>query len=201
MAGFRHLFLAGGAACILSGLAGCNSDPTLYSLMPWPGAAAPAPVAVVEVRTPVVAQAYDRDRIVRETKDYAIKVADSDAWSDAPGQMIARTLAQDLAQRLPGTTVFAQNDATSMSPQAFVEVTMTGFSRVASGEAVLSGTMVVHAAAKGALPTVIPFRLTRQPSGRGTANLVAALSELNGALADKAALVLRTMAPAVPEAG
>jgi len=194
MAGIRHLFLAGGAACILSSLVGCNSDPTLYSLTQWPGTTAPAQLSVVEVRTPVIAQAFDRDRIVREMKDYSIKIADSDAWSDAPGQLIARTLAQDLAQRLPGTTVFAQNDANPMPPQAFVEVTATEFSRVDSGDAVLAGTMVVHAAGKAALPTVIPFRLSRS-SGRSTASLVAALSELNGELADKAALVLRTMTP------
>jgi len=182
-----------GSSLVLLGLAGCNSDPTLYNLSAWPGAPAPARLAVVEVHTPVVAKELDRDRIVRQTKDYKLKVSDSDAWSDAPGQIIARSLSDDLAQRLPGTTVFAQNDANPAVPQAFVDVTVTAFSRDRDGNAVFGGTLVVHGVGQDAAPHVIPFSLKQSASGSTMSGLIAGLSAECGQLADMAAQALREM--------
>jgi len=180
-----------GSVVAVGALTACNSDPTLYNLAAFPGASAPARLSVVEVHTPVVAKELDRDRIVSQTKDYRLKVSNSDAWSDAPGQIIARALADDLAQRLPGTTVFAQNDANPATPQAFVEVTVTSFARDRDGRAVFGGTLVVHGAQGSQALRVVPFSLTRAADGAGTGHLVATLSAECGQLADMAADALR----------
>ncbi|MDT8870098.1 ABC-type transport auxiliary lipoprotein family protein [Komagataeibacter rhaeticus] len=58
--------------------------------------------------------------------------------------MLGHVLATDLQQRLPGHGVFAQNDATTVPPQGFVEVEITRFARDASGVVHLGGSLSVH---------------------------------------------------------
>ncbi|MFT9091717.1 MAG: ABC-type transport auxiliary lipoprotein family protein, partial [Gluconacetobacter sp.] len=69
-------------------LAACSSDPNLYALVPWPGAAQAGGPSVIEVRTPSVATSLDRERIVRSEGDYRLKTASGDAWSEALPSMI-----------------------------------------------------------------------------------------------------------------
>lgn len=178
-------------------LMGCSSDPTLYSLAPVSGAAHSGGPAVVEVRTPVVSQSLDRDSIVRQDRNYKLKISHDDAWSEPLGSLIGRTLATDLSQRLPGTVVFAQNDAVASRPQAFVELTVTAFNENQNGEARLAGALSVHRAGEGT-PVVltVPVDLTTSFESHGTGHLVAALSRMLGALADQAAGQLLSLPPA-----
>ncbi|GAJ28946.1 PqiC family protein [Acidomonas methanolica] len=179
------------------GLAGCNADPTLYDLAPVAGSAQAGGPAVVEVRTPVVAQSLDRDEIVRQNRDYRLKIAKGDAWSAPLGALLGRTLAIDLAGRLPGSTVFAQNDAVAATPMAYVEVTVTAFNEDQQGNARLEGMLSVHRAG-GEMPVVAtPVQLRTTLDTRDTAHLVAALSAMTGTLADQAASKIRSL-PTTP---
>lgn len=186
---------------IASTLTACSSDPTLYTLAPVsPGAATAVGAApgVIEVRTPVVAQRLDRDDIVRRDRDYKLEIAKGDAWSEPVASMIGHALSQDLAIRLPESTVFAQNDAVSTMPSGYVELTVTAFNEDQAGNAILQANLSTHRADAGAFPvTTIPIRLTRKPDGSSTAALVAVLSEMTGDLADVAAQRLRMLPPPV----
>lgn len=173
-------------------ISGCGSDPVLYSVASVTGMAQPGGPVAVEVRTPVVASSLDRDEIVHQDKDYKLGIAKGNAWSEPIGGMIGRVLSQNLAQRLPGTSVFAQNDAVSTKPQAFVELTVTAFNSDQQGNASLVGSLSVHGDKPGIGPNlIVPVQLSTHLANRRTDTLVAALSCLTGQLADLVAEKLR----------
>ncbi|CAI9121690.1 PqiC family protein [Brytella acorum] len=184
-------------ALIVSSLTACSADPTLYTLVPVSPAASTAmglAPGVIEVRTPVVSQRLDRDDIVRRDRDYKLEIAKGDAWSEPIASMIGHALSQDLAIRLPESTVFSQNDAVSTVPTAYVELTVTAFNEDQAGNAVLQANLSTHLADAGAFPVLtVPVRLARKPDGSSTADLVAALSQMTGELADEAARRLRML--------
>ncbi|WP_239021370.1 PqiC family protein [Novacetimonas cocois] len=187
----RRAALALAAATPL--LAACGSaDPTLYSLAPTQGSAVGQAPAVVEVRTPGVPPALDRDHIVGQQANYSLTTLSGASWSEPLPQMIGDTLTSDLQQRLPGSSIFAQNNATSMPAKAFVELDVTQFARDASGEVRLSGTLSVHRAGDPEQGTAQPFSLATS-SGSGTTAMVAGLSQLLGQVADSAAQRLRAL--------
>ncbi|GAN89535.1 hypothetical protein Gbfr_006_103 [Gluconobacter frateurii M-2] len=189
-----RLLLAG---CMLSltGLSGCSSDPKLYTLAPLPGASQMGGPTVVEVRTPVVAMRLDRDTIVRANQEYQTKLASGDSWSEALPNMIAHTLTTDLAQRLPGTTVFAQDDAVTTTPSAYVEVTIRNFEADAAGHALIMGMLSVHPAGKMIGPVLTqPFVWkSAETVDKDTVKLTAALSQGLSVLADQIAAQVRVL--------
>lgn len=194
----RHAASLGLALVMATGLSACGSDPTLYSIAPVPGVAQSGGPVVVEVRTPVVAASLDRDEIVRQDKDYKLGMAKGNAWSEAIGDMIGRVLTQDLAQRLPGTTVFAQNDAVSTKPLAFVELTVTAFNADQKGNASLVGSLSIHGDKPGIGPNLtVPVQLQAPLDNARASTLVAGLSTLTGQLADQAAQKIRAL-PVLP---
>ncbi len=179
-------------------LTACGSDPTLYSVASVPGVAQSGGPVTVEVRTPVVTASLDRDEIVRQDKDYKLEIAKGNAWSEPIGDMIGRVLTHDLAQRLPGSTVFAQNDAVSTKAQAFVEVTITAFNADQQGNALLTGSLSVHGDKPGIGPNLtVPVQLQAHLDNKRANTLVAGLSTLTGQLADLAAQKIRAL-PVLP---
>ena len=198
----RGLLGLGAAVPVLAPIlatAGCGSpDPGYYALTPWPGPARPGGPLTVEVRSPGVAAFLDRDHIVRNDTGYRLKLDQRAAWASPLPDMIGRTLALDLAQRLPGSTVIAQGDGISTEPLALVELDLSRFLEDPAGRAEILGTFSVHRPGSGVFPGQA-VHLTRQPDGSDVASLVAALSALLGQLADRAADALRALPP--PAAG
>ncbi|MEN3167737.1 PqiC family protein [Gluconobacter sp. OJB] len=178
-------------------LAACSSDPTLYTLAPVPGVAQAGGPVVVEVRTPVVSARLDRDTIVRANEDYQTRLAKGTSWSEALPDMVGHTLVSDLAQRLPGTTVFAENDAVSTTPSAYVELTVRNFEGDSAGHALMTGTLSVHPAGKmiGPVLTSPVVWQSQDAVASNTTKLTAALSQGVAAIADQAAEKLRLLPP------
>ncbi|MBF0877319.1 membrane integrity-associated transporter subunit PqiC [Gluconobacter cerevisiae] len=178
-------------------LAACSSDPTLYTLAPVPGVAQAGGPVVVEVRTPVVSARLDRDTIVRANEDYQTRLATGTSWSEALPDMVGHTLVSDLAQRLPGTTVFAENDAVSTTPSAYVELTVRNFEGDSAGHALVTGTLSVHPAGKmiGPVLTSPVVWQSQDIVASNTTKLTAALSQGIAAIADQAAEKLRLLPP------
>lgn len=186
-----------GALGMAGFLTACSSDPTLYTLAPVPGVAQAGGPVVVEVRTPVVSARLDRDTIVRANSDYQTRLATGTSWSEALPDMVGHTLTGDLAQRLPGTTVFAENDAVSTTPSAYVELTLRNFEADSVGHALVTGTLSVHPAGKMIGP-VLTSPLVWQSQdvvASNTTKLTAALSQGVAAIADQAAEKLRLLPP------
>ncbi|MBS1092094.1 membrane integrity-associated transporter subunit PqiC [Gluconobacter sp. Dm-74] len=196
----RLRFLSLMGALGMSGLlAACSSDPTLYTLAPVPGVAQAGGPVVVEVRTPVVSTRLDRDTIVRANEDYQTRLATGTSWSEPLSDMVGQTLTSDLAQRLPGTTVFAENDAVSTTPSAYVELTVRNFEADSAGHALVTGTLSVHPAGKmiGPVLTSPVVWQSQDAVASSTTKLTAALSQGVAAIADQAAEKLRLLPPPV----
>ncbi|WP_282758120.1 membrane integrity-associated transporter subunit PqiC [Komagataeibacter saccharivorans] len=197
----RHHMAVGVTTAGLLALGGCgSSDPTLYSLAPvattQPVMAVATVPDVIEVRTPGIPPSLDRQNIVGVQDDYSLSTLPAAAWSEPLAPMVGHVLAADLQQRLPGRTVFAQNDATSVPAQAFVEVEISRFARDSAGLVHLTGSLSVHRAGDAAQVLSVPLALTASPTGTGTRAMVAALSQLTGQVADMATERLQALPPA-----
>ena len=174
--------------CLAALLAACSSpDPTYYTLQPVPGTAMPAAPASIEVRRPGLAGYLDRSDVVLKNAGYTLAVNSQLRWGEPLGDMIGRVLTQDLSQRLPGTSVFAQSGAISAEPQLRVEVDILNFDADASGAVVLTAEVAVERGTTHQPLATRHVSLTAQPGGPGAANLVASMSGLLGQLADQVA--------------
>ena len=182
-----------GVLCLL--LAGCgSSDPDYYTLSTWPGTAQRGGPLTLKVRTPSVAGYLDRDYIVRSAPGYKLKLAGDAAWGAPLADMIGQTLALDLQQRLPGTTVFTEAGAISTEAQAVLEVDISQFAQDGDGRAEIIASVSVQRPDAG--PAVsTPLHLTTSPDSQGVGALAAALSKLLGQVADEAAREARTIGP------
>lgn len=195
----RHLMGVTAATALLAA-SGCGRDPTLYTIVAVPGPVTSMTAShvagfgpkVVEVRTPVVSTMLDRDEVVRQSRDYKLKLAKGDSWAQPLGETIGQALTLDIAQRLPGITIFAQNDAVDTHPQAYVELTVTAFNQDQQGDAVIQGSLAVHPAEEGLGPVqTTPFYETMKLPSNGSAQLVYALSQLLSHVADEAVTQIR----------
>ena len=179
--------------------AGCgSSEPDYYTLKPWPGVVQGGLPVTVRVRTPTVASFLDRDTIVRNDKDYRLKLVRDAAWGESVAKLIGSTLTADLQQRLPGSTVFAEDGAISTRPEAVVELDVSQFSEDGAGQAVIAAALSVQRPDTGTATSRL-LRLGLAPSGSSTADLAAALSQLLGQVADAAAQRVRALGPPPPD--
>jgi uncharacterized protein len=184
-----------GLAPPMLSLSGCSgSDPSYYTLTPWPGVAKAGGPLTVELRTPSVASFLSRDYIVRTDKNYRLKLADNAAWASDLADMIGRNLALDLGQRLPGSNIYTQTGAISTEPLAMVELDVSRFLEDASGRAEIEATLAVSRPGSGPVGSR-PLHFARKPTDDSIGALVAALSELLGQVADAAADALRALPP------
>lgn len=180
----RRLMLAGLA--ILP--AGCASpNPTLYTLDVLPGTVRSGAPAVVEVRSVAIARYLERSQIVRSSEDYRLDVLSNEWWGEPLDSMLTRVLVQELAQRLPSSTVFGDNGAVSVRPDATLAINVQRMDQGSDGLVVLSGQIAVTSGRREAARSV---RLTARPAGPSTSALVAAMSTATAALADEAAALL-----------
>ena len=128
-------------------IGGCASpSPDLYSLEPRPGAvhAGPAPAdgragpqasgrQVIVVRGFGLPRYLEREEIVRAAGGARLRVAGNDWWGEPLRVMLRRVLVADLAQRLPGADVLADDGPIAAHPDAEVEVEVQRFDRDAGG--------------------------------------------------------------------
>ncbi|NHO18597.1 hypothetical protein GOB90_06360 [Acetobacter oeni] len=184
-----------------------SSSPSLYTLAPTAGTIQPAPVGiimatnlprVVEVRKPTIAGALDRDRIVLNDSSYKLKLSATDSWSEPLSDQIPHVLATDISRRLPGVSLFVQDDATATTPQAYVELVITRFARDDANNAVFEAQVAVHRADSEA-PKTSRSILLKMPAPGDTDALVSALSTLLGQAADQIAAEIQQLPP-VPTA-
>jgi uncharacterized lipoprotein YmbA len=177
------------SALAVAGLAGCASpDPALYTLQPVPGVAAAGGVAVViEVRRPGLAGYLDRPDIVLRDAGYQLHTNSQQRWAEPIGDMIGRVLTQDVAQRLPASTVFAESGAITADPGLRIEVDIARFDQGGDGRLSLECQVAIEAGRSHAPVRARHISLQADPAGGDSASLVAAMSGLLGQLADRLA--------------
>jgi uncharacterized lipoprotein YmbA len=189
---FRHAGAAGmprrTALLLLAALpTACTSpNPKLYVLAPVPGPVRTGAPRNIAVRAISLARYLERSQIVRSSEGYQLDVLSNEWWGEPLDAMINRILVQELTQRLPGSTAYADNGAISTPPDATVEVNVQRFDLDHSGAVLLLAQIAVGGRAmssRGVTVTVVPADPT-------TSALVAAMSNAVGQLADAIATML-----------
>ena len=180
------------ALWLLAGLpAACTSpNPNLYTLAVVPGAVHSVAPSRIELREIALAHYLERSQIVRSSEDFRLDVLGNDWWGEPLDAMLSRVLVQELSQRLPSSTIFAENGAITATPDASVELNIQRFDEDHTGAVVLLAQVAV--AAHGTVARNLTFSV--MPPLPGTSGLVSAMSTAVGQLADAIADLLTSPA-------
>jgi uncharacterized lipoprotein YmbA len=187
--GRRHVLL------LLAGLpAACISpNPALYTLAIVPGSTHPTAPPRIELREIGLARYLERSQIVRSSEDFRIDVLGNDWWGEPLDAMLSRVLVQELSQRLPSSTVFAENGAITATPDASVELNIQRLDEDRSGALLLMAQVAVT----GHVTITRNVRFSVPLPSPGTPGLVSAISTAVGELADAVAALLASTASRV----
>lgn len=178
---------------------GCASpDPAIYTLRATAGQPVGGGPVAIKLTRPGVAGYLDRPEIVRDSSVNRLQLNSGERWGEPVGDMVARVLALDLAQRLPGSSVFTEAGTISVDPSATVELDVQRFDLDTGGLVVLMAQVAVQQGRSHDPSSTRSIRLTAQPLGPGTPQLVAAMSDALGMLADQVAVLLRGIRAAEP---
>jgi uncharacterized lipoprotein YmbA len=184
----RHLPL--GALALLGA---CRSpEPALYTILPQPGPTRGRAPRNIGVREVSLARYLDRVQIVRSAGEYRLSVAGDDWWGESLDTMMTRVLVENLAQRLPASSVFATGGAITVNPDAVVEVNLQRLGLTDAATLALTAQVAINW--RGARPRDLARTeaLTAPVAGPDTAAFVAAASAASGRLADAIAGLLAT---------
>ena len=189
-------------APLLLAAARCTSpDPAIYTLRAVPGVAQTGGPAAIKLARPGLAGYLDRPEIVRDSAANRLALRSGERWGEPLGDMIGRVLAEDLTQRLSGSSVFTEAGSISVDPAATVELDIQRFDLDASGIVVLQVQVAVEPGGSHDPAGTRSLRLTLAPASDSTSDLVSAMSALVGQLADAIAnLVLSVAIPHAPPA-
>lgn len=165
---------------------GTSPSPTLYTLAATTGAERTGAPRTVELRTIGLARYLERSQIVRSSEDFRLDLLPNDWWGEPLDTMLSRVLTQNLTQRLPGTTIFAENGAVTALPDAMLGINIQRLDQARSGNIVL--TAQVSVARRDTAARTITIEVP--PNGPGTGALVGAMSAAVGQLADRITTIL-----------
>lgn len=184
--GVDFKWTAGGLAILL--LAGCgHSPPThFFTLDPAPPsrpAAAIAAAAPIQLDAVHIPPALDRPQVVTQLGANRLDVHDLDQWASPLGEMMRRTLAQDLLARLPQGE-FVLPDAPRPQGVRGLVVDVLQIDAAPGGQVTLqaSWTLMEPGTTRAALIRNVQLTADGGPGPQGTA---AAMSQLLGELADQ----------------
>lgn len=187
----RRGFLAG-AGVLAAGVAGCASpEPSYFTLAARPGQVQAGGAKLVELRRIGLAGYLDRPEIVRNNSDYRLRLGSAERWGEPLGDLVARTLAENLNLRLPGTSVFTSAGSISATADVTLEVDLQRLDADASGQVVLLAQVAASKGRGRGTAAAQTVRITVQPGGATTTDLVAAMSTALGQFADRVAPMLR----------
>ncbi len=177
------------AACL-----GPRSDPSAFFLLSSPPAdAASAPVPVRVGVGPVTLPGYlDRPQIVTRISDDEIALSEADRWAEPLSDNLVRTLEENLAGLLPGSSWVGYPWYAAAAPEYAVALEVRRF------EADASGTVVLHAtwrlSQNDAQVDGGASRIEEQAAGSDRAAAVAAHSRALAALSREIAAAVRRAA-------
>jgi uncharacterized lipoprotein YmbA len=173
-------------------LAGCASpEPKLYTIAAVHGSVVSGTPKVVLLRQIALAGFLDRQQIVRSSENYRLDVMANDWWGEPLGAMLGRVLVDELSQRLPGSSVYAESGAVSVSPDASVELNVQRLDADAAGNVVLAAQAAVVFERRRSAPVTRSFRVVVPQPTADVPGEVAAISTAVGQLADGLATMLR----------
>jgi uncharacterized protein len=171
--------------------ASCSSpDPTLYTIAPVPGAVVSGAPKVIAVHGVGVAQYLARNPIVQTSGDYRIVLRPGSWWGEPIDAMLGRVLVQDLAQRLPQSTVYASSGALSgSSPDATIELEVQRLDLDRDGQLLLIAQASVSLKNRES-GEVRSFHISQPPPSASVEGQIAATSAALAQVADRIAVML-----------
>ncbi len=166
-------------------LSACGTSPptVLYTLAAQQGAVQTTRKVGVELRRIGLAGYLDRPEIVRGTTDFRLQLTDGDRWGEPLSRMLDRVLTENLVQRLPDASVFAESGAISTRPDIVLEIDIQRLDAENGSTMVLLAQIAVRPEGKPAIARTV--RLATPIAAPGTQPHVAAMSVVMGQLADK----------------
>lgn len=174
--------------------AACTSpDPALYTLAAEAGPVRRGAPSRIELRAIALARYLDRSQIVRSSEGFRLDVLGRDWWGEPLDAMLARVLVQDLSQRLPESTVYAETGAVTARPDASIELNVQRLDTGRSDAVLLLAQVGVIRS--GRTVTTRNLRFAVPVPAPGAAALVAAMSRAVAALANAIAGMLVAPAP------
>ncbi len=168
-----------------------SPEPSFYALAPTPGATQPPAPRTIRIRRPGIAGYLDRPEIVHRVADFRLGVASDERWGEPLDAMLGRVIAEDVEQRLPGSSVYTQDGAITADTDTTVEVDVRRFDIGGAGEVNLVAEVAVEHGDGHGPAASHPVTLKETPKTTTTAGLVATMSDLLGQLADQIAAMLR----------
>lgn len=183
-------------APMLLAVARCASpDPAIYTLRAVSGATRSGGPSAIKLARPGLAGYLDRPEIVRDSAANRLTLRSGERWGEPLGDMFGRVLAEDLSQRLSGSSVFTEAGTISVDPAATIELDIQRFDLDASGTVVLQVQVAVEPGRSHDPIGTRSVRLTWPPGSDTTSDLVGAMSILIGQLADAVADMVLTLPP------
>ena len=171
-------------------LAACSSpNPVLYTVASAQGPARAGGPKVIALQQISMPRYLERSQIVRSSENYRLDVMANDWWGEPLGAMLSRVLIEELSQRLPQSTVFAESGAVTASPDATIELNMQRLDEDASGNLVLQAQASVNFKGRPG-QALRNFRFVVTPPAADTQGEVNAISTAVGQLADGLASML-----------
>ncbi|WP_052214346.1 membrane integrity-associated transporter subunit PqiC [Belnapia sp. F-4-1] len=176
----RRMLLAGLA------LAGCASpEPELYRLVAVPGPTRAGAPGLVELRRVGVPAYLDRSQIIRAVAESRLEALGA-RWAEPFGDMVTRVLAEDLMQRLAGSTVLTETGSLRGEAGLIVETEVQRFEAGPGPVVVLTAQFALRPPG-GATRAARVQRVEAPVAGEGMPATVAAMSAALGQLADTVA--------------
>ncbi len=187
----RNILLALSLAALPAACA--SPDTRYYRLTAIPGSVATPAMSVprtIEVRRPSIAAYLDRSEIVTASDPYRLHVSGLDRWAAPLDALIARTLVDDLGQRLPGRIVITDAAGLGVVSDAVIEtdIQQLDTERGSNGQAVLRAQFSVRSGSSPLRTQTI--RIAEPNPASDPEHAVAAFSGLMGQLADRMAALV-----------
>jgi uncharacterized protein len=171
-------------------VASCASpDPKLYTIAALPGSVLSGAPKVVALHGVGVAQYLQRSPIVMSSGDYRVALRANAWWGEPVDAMLGRVLVEDLAQRLPQSTIYASAGAVTGSPEATIELEVQRLDLDRDGTLLLIAQASVTFKDRGS-PDTRSFRISQAPPSADVEGQVAAASIALGQVADRIAATL-----------
>jgi uncharacterized lipoprotein YmbA len=181
-----RMLVALALACTLVACA-TSAEPVYYALASAPGTRNPKAIGSIEVRQPNIAGYLDRSEILTEIVNHRLRLASNERWGEPFAIMIGRVLAENLSERLPGSTVFTEASGMSIHASRLVELSIWKFDLDVDGYVRLKALLALRSDDAGVAAVTRTVSLQARPASEGLNGLVDAMSRLLGLLADEIA--------------
>jgi uncharacterized lipoprotein YmbA len=136
---------------------------------------------------PGLAGYLDRSGIVLKQAGYRLDVDSVVRWGEPLSDMIGRVLAEDLTQRLPGSSVFSGDGAIGADADVRVEINVQRFDAETDGSVSLIADLAIEQGMSHTAFAARAVSLRVADAQPGPAGLASAMSTLLGELADQVA--------------